>query len=275
MERRGLVDTETLAGWLRGEVLPVVIDLRQDPADGRPVIPGAVHARLHDGFAQHRADRNLHYDLPTAAEFASAMQRAGVTPGTDLVLTDDMRNRWATRVYWLLRYFRHRGSVAVLDGGNVAWMAAGGPTAELFRVPPTGSYPVPGAVDESIRATAAEVASGLESGVVTMCDVRTAEEYIGSDVRAARGGHIPGAVNVAWDDCLGPDGRFLPDDRLAAVLAPFLDGLGTPVTYCQGGIRASLTWFALHELLGRPARMYAGSWEEWAQDPALPVEVAN
>ena len=88
---------------------------------------------------------------------------------------------------------------------------------------------------------------------------------------AARGGHIPGAINVPWDDCLSPDGTFLPDGPLAEVLRPYLAASQPAVTYCQGGIRASLTWFALSVLLGHPARLYAGSWEEWAQRPELPV----
>jgi thiosulfate/3-mercaptopyruvate sulfurtransferase len=33
---------------------------------------------------------------------------------------------WATRLWWLLRYFGH-DDASVLDGGLVAWTAADGP----------------------------------------------------------------------------------------------------------------------------------------------------
>ena len=63
------------------------------------------------------------------------------------------------------------------------------------------------------------------------------------------------------------------DEQLAEVLHPFIANGHQPITYCQGGIRASLTWFALQVLLERPAKLYAASWEEWAQRRELPVEL--
>jgi thiosulfate/3-mercaptopyruvate sulfurtransferase len=134
-------------------------------------------------------------------------------------------------------------------------------------------YPAPGTRDERIRITAAELREALAVGRVQACDVRTAQEYSGEVAMSGRGGHLPGASHVPWDACLDSDRRFLPAARLEEALAPFLADPREPVPYCQGGIRASLTWFCLNELLGRPARLYAASWEEWAQDHSLPVEV--
>lgn len=254
---------------------PVVVDLRQNPGDGRPAIPGSGWADLHQGFAQRRSERNLAYDLPSAEEFAVALSGLGIEPGADVVLADDMGNRWATRVYWLLRYFRHQGEARVLDGGIRAYLAAGGPTAAGFSRHQATDYPPPRTTDESIRVTTAELASALGTGTVALCDVRDPREFSGEVAMSGRGGRIPGAANVPWDRCLAADGTFLRDRELRAVLAPYLEGAGIPVTYCQGGIRASLTWFSLEVLLGRPARLYAASWEEWAQHPELPVETPS
>jgi thiosulfate/3-mercaptopyruvate sulfurtransferase len=186
-----------------------------------------------------------------------------------------MANRWATRAYWLLKYYGHQGEVAVLDGGINHYAAAGFPTEPAFRIPAPADYRTPSKTDESIRITTEELAEGLGAGRYTMCDVRTSQEHTGEAVLAPRAGRIPGSIHVPWDECLRPDGTFLPDTRLAKVLDPYLDDSRTQVTYCQGGIRASLTWFALQELLGRPARLYAASWEAWAQRPELPVEVGR
>jgi thiosulfate/3-mercaptopyruvate sulfurtransferase len=199
------------------------------------------------------------------------MAKLGVSPGTHVVFADDMLNRWSTRAFWVLKYYGHEGEVHVLDGGINAYLATGQPTAAAFGTPQAAEYPVPTTADESIRITPDEIVAGIAAGGLTLCDVRTPGEFSGEVEMSGRGGHIPGAINIAWESCLDAEGRFLPDSRLREVLRPYLDDGREPVTYCQGGIRASLTWFALQVLLGRKARLYAASWEEWAQDPALPA----
>jgi thiosulfate/3-mercaptopyruvate sulfurtransferase len=271
MGRKGLLSVEELATRLEADRPPAVVELYQDAASARPAIPGAVRTTLHRGFAMIRPDQNLQYDVPTPAEFASALGELGITPQTEIVLADEMGNRWATRVYWLLSYYHHRGAVWVLDGGVNTYADAGLPTDPAPASPRPARYPVPAGTDESIRIGAAELAQHLDDGSLTLCDVRTPQEHSGEVAMAARRGHIPGSINVPWDACLRADGTFLPDTRLAKVLEPYLDDARTQVTYCQGGIRASLTWFALQVLLGRPTRMYAASWEDWAGRPELPV----
>jgi thiosulfate/3-mercaptopyruvate sulfurtransferase len=44
------------------------------------------------------------------------------------------------------------------------------------------------------------------------------------------------------------------------------------VSYCNTGHWAATDWFVLHELLGRPARLYAGSMVDWTSDPHRAVE---
>jgi len=269
MTRPGLLAVDQLegGGW-------TVVEILAEPPAGGGHLPGAVATTLHRSFALQRPGRNLDYDLPSAEEFAAEMARLGLTPGANVVFADEGMNRWATRAYWLCRYYGHAGEVRVLDGGLPAARAAGLATAGAPSAATPAAYPTPAVAEPRLRVTADELAAAIRAGTVTACDVRTTAEYTGATAMSGRAGHLPGAIHVEWARCLTPDGRFLDDAGLRRVLAPYLEGGGELVTYCQGGIRASLTWFALDVLLGRPAQLYAGSWEDWAQRPDLPAEVS-
>ncbi len=70
------------------------------------------------------------------------------------------------------------------------------------------------------------------------------------------------------------DGTFKSPDELRALYEA--QGI-TPdkqvITYCRIGERSSHTWFVLKYLLGYPhVRNYDGSWTEWGNIVAAPIE---
>jgi thiosulfate/3-mercaptopyruvate sulfurtransferase len=117
-----------------------------------------------------------------------------------------------------------------------------------------------------------------------LVDARSAEMYSGLDkAGAARGGHIPGALNLpalretnldgsfkAWRvPTVQPDGTF----KSAAELQTLFDSLGITknkeiITYCVRGGLSTHAWFVLTQLLGYPnVREYDRSWAEWGNLP--------
>jgi thiosulfate/3-mercaptopyruvate sulfurtransferase len=163
--------------------------------------------------------------------------------------------------------------VALLDGGIEKWSAEGRPLQREAITPTPGTFHPRSDALTAARISGDEVRARLHDPRLRIVDVRAPEEFNGRELRAARGGHIPGAVLLSWDVHLQADGtvRSAAEIRARATEAG-LSPEHEVVTYCQGGVRAAHTALALR-LAGYPTvRVYDGSWAEWGNSPELPIE---
>ena len=237
-------------------------------------LPGAVHCDWSkDLSAPPPPSGHPRWMLLGPDEFAGAMSRLGIGNDTMVVGYDAEGGHHAARLWLALRRYGH-DKMAVMEGGIQKWTAEGRPLEKgAATAKPARFVPRP---RDGVIATKEEVHSAVKTGDPWLLDVRRDSEFTGEEKRAARGGHIPGAVNILWKDALREDWTLKDADELEEMYANAGFGAETSaVTYCQAGVRAAFTHLVLTALGHDDVRTYDGSWEEWGNDPSLPIIVGR
>ena len=262
-----LVTPKALSAALNSGVSPLLLDLRPAEQYAAGHLPGAVHLDIW-GISLIDTDPAPLRAFLWIIEHLFAER--GVSADRPVVLYEDTSGTRVARAFWFLEFFGHP-DVRVLDGGVRAWTAASFPLSHQHVAPTPTTWK--GQRKTELMATWKDVHDRLGEADAAILDTRSDGEYLGTLVRAARGGAIPGAVHLEWTRNLGPDGAFKP----AADLQTMFEQAGVTrdrevVPYCQGGYRAAHSYLALR-LLGYPRlRNYLGSWKEWGDKTELPIE---
>jgi len=230
-------------------------------------IPGAV---FFDINAISDPATDLPHMLPTPEAFANAAGRLGLSHQHRIVVYDAHGIYSAPRVWWSLRVMGYP-QVFVLDGGLKAWRAESRPIE--VREPHSMPVKVPAGFDPNLVATLAQVSSALKVGEAQVIDARSAGRFRGDvpEPRVSlRSGHMPGALNVPFDQVLRPDGHLKSEEDLTQVFAA-VDLTRPIVTSCGSGVTAAVLALALARLGRDDVAVYDGSWTEWGGHPDTAV----
>ena len=219
-------------------------------------------------------------DYVDRAGLSGLLSKAGVAPGTTVILYGGNNNWFAAYAYWIVK-LRGFDDVKLLNGGRKKWELE---SRELTQDVPSYAateLTVTGAEKPEIRALRDEVL-GKVGSKVGFVDVRSPEEFRGEKLapdhlpqeQAQVPGHIAGAANIPWAKAANEDGTFRSADELRALYeAEGITSGQDVIAYCRIGERSSHTWFALQELLGFPnVKNYDGSWTEYGSLVGAPVE---
>jgi len=236
--------------------------------DGRDARPDFEAARLpgaafFDLEASSDPDSALPHMLPAAEAFGARMGGLGLSETDHIVVYDTVGIRSSARAWWMFRVMG-ASRVQVLDGGLPKWRSEGRP---VESGPPAPADPAvfTARLDRAAVAGLADVRAAL-AGAAQVIDARAADRFRGQAPEPRKGlrsGHMPGALNLPFPGVLQADGTMKPAIELeAAFRAAGLDLDQPVITSCGSGVTAAILSLGL-AVLGRPSRLYDGSWAEW------------
>ena len=248
-------------------------------------VPGARFLSFEAVFTSPRTAESGRHPWPAASHVREALVAFGVLPEDRLVFVDEGAMTFAARALLCARLAGYP-DCAVLEGGLTRWRALGLPTE-------TGL--VEGLAEKRERAAAFAPAAGpcviglddvvrnLDERTFKLLDARPHTRWLGeekSDIALdGAAGRIPGSLNRPASENVDAFGRMKSPERLRlefeTLLAKYKAKPADIVQSCGSGVAACLNVLAMDRaglLSADEARLYAGSWSEWARHPALPRE---
>jgi thiosulfate/3-mercaptopyruvate sulfurtransferase len=259
-----LISTLNLYKLINKKDNTIVIDARTFSEFKNGHIPGAVNVDL---FQLHWFDTTKRGIKDFNRQTRLLLSHIGIRNETNVIFYDEISGISAARGVWLLLYFSHR-KVSMLDGGFEKWKSEGYPVETKSN--PLNHFRFEGELHPNILADANEVKKSIYKKGVVILDARSMQEYDGSEIRAARKGHIPSSVNIDWSRNVH-NGIFKSNEKLSKIYSKIPKDVKI-ITYCQGGYRAAHTFLTLKMLGYKKVKMYLGSWGEWGNRLDLPIE---
>lgn len=232
-------------------------------------IPGA--SNPIDNFYKTSMEDRTHIQNPE--NFSKTISELGIDNFTEVICYDRSAGLYAFRLIWALYYHGHK-NVKILDGGYPKWLYENREITINKSIIQKKKF-IP-EINKNILADKNLILENLDNNSALVLDVRSDDERSGINMRGgSRGGRIPGSIHIEWKN-FHTEGD-VPVLKTAKEIREILSKKNITsdkniITYCQGGIRAAHTFWALRLSGFNNIKNYDGSWREWAEDFSCPIE---
>lgn len=213
------------------------------------------------------------HPLPDREEFRKNMEAFGVRPDRQIVIYDQGRLGFSSRLWYQLRWLGLE-KVAVLDGGLAAWNQNHYPLssqATLARGDGKIDADLPPLEQPAFMPLLQENLSTHEYLVV---DARGADRFHGhNETVDHKAGHIPGSISRPGAECFGENGRYKSPIELRKEFEQLMGKLAPEkiINSCGSGVNASVNFLAMAYCGLHGSKLYPGSWSQWIDDEKNPI----
>jgi len=263
-----IVEAEQLHAQLNSANI-VVIDLSQPTGYLEHHIPGAYFL---DYSWITKAQNPVMGLLPDVEHLNKVLSAFGINTDTHVVAYDDEGGGRACRLLWTLDTLGHK-NYSFLNGGLQNWVNKNLELSTDIVWPTPSTYS--GQLDSFPIAEKQFIIDTLNDDDTMILDCRSPMEYSATKVFAARGGHMPGAVNMNWMDLIDTENHLCI--KSTSEIEKILESKGvtkgkTIITHCQTHHRSSHTYIVLKSLGYENIKGYPGSWSDWGNDSSTPID---
>lgn len=232
-------------------------------------IPGATYFDLQRDFSDD--DSPFGMTLANPETVTAAFELAGIDDTSRVVLYSRRSPSWATRFWWMLRWLGF-DNASVLDGGFEKWVSE-----ERHLSTDTSAYPR-GHLTIRLRpdlfVTKEDVLAAIAEPRTSLVNALGRDIFSGENPRYGRPGRIPGSISLPQVELVDANTHtFLPADEIARLFeSAGASRADRHITYCGGGIFATVDAFWLYQLGYDNIAVYENSMSEWGPDRKLPME---
>ncbi len=223
-------------------------------------IPGAFYLDLEKDLSGLVSLHGGRHPLPDPKNFATCLARFGINKRSQVVIYDDSRMAFASRLWWMMKSLDYLPP-RIINGGYRAWLDLGN-TPET-TLPLRISCAVPEVSIEFRNNCDIHMLRNFHSENLSLVDSRERARYLGIEEPIDPvAGHIPGAFNRPWVCVTDAHGKFLPKEVQSRHWGSIIQS-DRIVVYCGSGVTACVNLLSLN-ILGRDdAILYSGSWSDW------------
>lgn len=217
--------------------------------------------------------------INSSKEIQKIAQNLGINNDSQVVLYGHNKPKELLKASYIALALIINGfeNVSILDGGYTRWENLFSNTKDAISTqittPKKGDFIAK--YNPDILVDMQYVKSNI--GKVSMIEARERKYFDGSAQSngVKRLGHITGAKSSNWQDKFSKDETLVDDSKLKSIFLKEnkLDTNKEVITYCTGGLEASMNWYILTQYLEfKDVKLYDASMKEWGNLDDTPME---